>query len=177
MSDSDDFIVEEESSNRTFLYVAGGLAAVMLLAIIAIVVVALFGGNGENAAIKATNEAIAFQNSLVTQTVAAMTQEANQPRPTNTPLPPTYTPTPIPTFTPVPPTNTPTAVAQTPVPETPEGGGEAAPVETETPEVTPTLGPGGGELPPGGLGMWGAVTAAVLLVGIIVVVRRLRPAV
>jgi hypothetical protein len=172
---SDDFIVEEESSNRTFLYVAGGLAAVMLIGIIAIVVLALTGANGENSEVAVMNQTIEYQNSLVTQTVAAMTLEAS--RPTNTPLPPTYTPTAIPTFTPAPPTNTPTAVAQTPVPETPEGGGEAAPVETATPEPTPTLGPGGGQLPPGGLGMWGAVTAAALLVGVIVIVRRLRPAV
>lgn len=176
MSD-DDFIVEEESSNRTFLYAAGGLAAVMLIGIIAIVIIALTGSNGQNGEIAAINQTIAFQNALVTQTVSAMTLEAAQPKPTNTPLPPTYTPTAIPTFTPVPPTNTPTAVAQTPIPETPEGGGEAAPVETGTPEPTATLGPGGGQLPPGGLGMWGAVTAGALLVGVIIVVRRLRPAV
>jgi hypothetical protein len=147
----------------------------MLIGIIAIVVLALTGGNGENADIVAMNQTIEYQNSLVTQTVAAMTLQASQP--TRTPLPPTYTPTAIPTFTPAPPTNTPTAVAQTPVPETPEGGGEAAPAETTTPEPTPTLGPGGGQLPPGGLGMWGAVTAAALLVGVIIIVRRLRPAV
>lgn len=174
---SDDFIVEEESSNRTFLYAAGGLAAVMLIGIIAIVAIALTRSNDESAQIAAINQTIAYQNALVTQTVAAMTLEASQPKPTNTPLPPTYTPTTMPTFTPVPPTNTPTSVAQTPIPETPEGEGEAEPPETPVPEITPTAGPGGGQLPPGGLGMWGAVTAAALLVGVIIVVRRLRPAV
>jgi hypothetical protein len=149
----------------------------MLIGIIAIVAIALTRSNGDNAQIAAMNLTTAYQNSLVTQTVAAMTLEASQPKPTNTPLPPTYTPTAIPTFTPVPPTNTPTSVAQTPIPETPEGGGEAAPVETPTIGPSPTLGPGGGQLPPGGLGMWGAVTAAALLLGVIIVVRRLRPAV
>jgi len=175
---SDDFIVEEESSNRTFLYAAGGLAAVMLIGIIAIVAIALTRSNDESAQIAAINQTIAYQNALVTQTVAAMTLEASQPRPTNTPLPPTYTPTAMPTFTPVPPTNTPTSVAQTPVPEEPKDEeGEVEPAATPVPELTPTVGPGGGQLPPGGLGMWGAVTAAALLVGVIIVVRRLRPAV
>jgi hypothetical protein len=148
---SDDTILEEESSNRTFLYAAGGLAAVMLIGIIAIVVFALTGLGGENAEIAAINQTTVYRNSLVTLTVVAMTVEASQPKATDTPLPPTFTA------------------------ETPEASVEAAPVETETPVPTPTLGPGGGELPPGGLGMLGAVTAAAVLIGVIVVARRLRP--
>lgn len=180
---SDDNFMPEESSNRTFLYAAGGLAALLLIGIIAIVTIALTGSNDENARIAAANLTTAYENSLVTQTVAAMTVEASQPEPTNTPVPPTFTPTNIPTFTPVPPTHTPTTVAQVSTPETPEGETEAAPVATQTPEPaqspepTPTLGPGGGQLPPGGLGMAGAVTAAVVLIGVIVIVRRLRLAV
>lgn len=179
---ADDFIVEEESSNRTFLYVVGGMAALLVIGIIAIIIVALAGRGGENGAIEATNQAILAYNEQVTLTVARMeTVAAYSP----TPLPPTPTATftvpPTYTPSPVPPTLTFTPVAQTPIPEIGEGEEGAVDV-TESPgagEATPAAGPegpGGGQLPGAGLEMWGALVAAAILVVVIVLARRFRPA-
>jgi len=184
---ADDFIVEEESSNRTFLYIAGGMAALLLLAIIAVVVIALIGRGGDgNSEIAIMNQTIEAQNSLVTLTVAAMETVAAY-TPTFTPVPPTAVPTKIPTFTPSPqpPTFTPSPVAQTTVPEVVEGEGTPDGAEGDsgseaagTPVApTPTSGPGGGALPAGGMGMLGAIAAGATLVLVIVLARRLRPAV
>jgi len=174
---ADDFIVEEESSNRTFLYVAGGMAALLLIGIIAIAAIAFTRRGGDaSSEVAIMNQTIEAQNALVTQTVAAMETVAAY-SPTPTPVPPTATPTKIPTFTPSPPPPTFTPVAQTAVPEG-NGGDGMAEVATPTPMVpTPTVGPGGGELPAGGLGMWGAVVGALALVVVIMLARRLRPAV
>jgi hypothetical protein len=172
---ADDFIVEEESSNRTFLYAAGGLAALLLLGLIAIVVVALTGRNGDgDNEIAIMNMTIEAQNALVTQTVAAMeTIAAYTPTPSR--VAPTAVPTKIPTFTPspVPPTVTPSPVAQTPEAE----GTSSAEASAPTVTPTPTAGPSGGELPASGMGMWGAIGAAIALIAVILIARRLRPAV
>ena len=176
---ADDFIVEEESSNRTFLYAASGLAALLLLGLIAIVVIALTGRNGNgNNEIAVMNMTIEAQNALVTQTVAAMeTIAAYTPTPTR--VAPTALPTKIPTFTPspAPPTFTPSPVAQTPAPEGTTDGTSGAEAAAPGTTPSPTVGPGGGQLPAGGLGMWGAVGAALVLIAVIVLARRLRPVV
>jgi len=182
---TDDFIVEEESSNRTFLYIAGGMGVFVVVGIIAIIIVALTrGGNGDNGnnEIAVMNQTIEAQNVLVTQTIEAMQTEAAY-TPTPTPVPPTPLPTAIPSFTPTPapPTFTPTSVAQTATPEvTLDEGGEGTGGQVGTPTAagpTPTVGPGGGQLPAGGVGMWGAVLGAFVLLAVIVLARRLRPAV
>ena len=172
---ADDFIMEEESPNRTFLYAVGGMAGLLVIAIIAIVVIALTGGgdNG-NDEIAIMNQTIEAQNALVTLTVAAMETEAAY-SPTQPPRA-----TEAPTTAPTSPPPTATAVAQTPVAAATksgaEGEGEGA-AAVESPLVpTPTVGPAGGELPAGGMGMWGAIGAALVLVAIIIMARRLRPA-
>ena len=108
------------------------------------------------------NMTIEAQNALVTQTVAAMeTIAAYTPTPTR--VAPTALPTKIPTFTPspAPPTFTPSPVAQTPAPEGTTDGTSGAEAAAPGTTPSPTVGPGGGQLPAGGLGMWGAVGAAL----------------
>lgn len=175
---ADDFIVEEESSNRTFLYAVIGMGAVLVIGIIAIVLLSVLGGrNGEADAIAEANATTAAQNAAIASTKAARETIAAY-TPTATRVPPTALPTKIPTFTPAPPTFTPTPVAQTAEPSaTPESGESAGGPTTATPEVTPTALTGSGELPAGGLGMWGVAAAAAVLVAVIALARRLRPAV
>ncbi len=177
---ADDFIVEEESSNRTFLYAAGGMGAIFVIGLIIVVVMIMSGRNDPDNAIAIQNMTIEHQNKQVTLTVAQMETVAAYTA-TPSPLPPTPTWTPIPSFTPTstPPVQ-PTAVIQTPEPE--EGGGEEV-VPTEESgggatgvELTPTIGPSGGQLPESGMEMWSVIGAAAALTAIIVFARRFRPA-
>lgn len=179
---ADDFIVEEESSNRTFLYAAGGMGAIFVIGLIIVVVMIMSGRNGDaNDEIAIRNMTIEYQNKQVTLTVAQMNTVAAYTA-TPSPLPPTPTWTPIPSFTPTstPPVQ-PTDVIQTPTPETGEGeGGEATGTDgsgvSDAVELTPTVGPSGGQLPESGMGMWGVIGAAAALTAIIVFARRFRPA-
>jgi LPXTG-motif cell wall-anchored protein len=185
---TEEFILEEDdslddrgsSNRRPFLIAVGGLALVGVLAVACIAIVLSFRGRSATnadqiAAIETQNAVIAVTNEAVTLTIAALETEAA--RPTNTPEPTaTNTPTPIPTETPTP-TNTP-VVQQTEEVEVADlsgttvfgpGGLGASP--------TP-IGPlGGGEegtLPQTGIATWGATVAALLLVAILFVARRLR---
>jgi hypothetical protein len=177
---ADDFIVEEESSNRTFIYAVAGMGAIFVIGLIIVVIMILTGGNGNgDDEVAIMNQTIEAENRKVTLTVAHMETVAAY-TPTFTPSPPPATYTAIPSFTPspIPPTLTPTPLLQTP-----EGGEGAAagPEATVPPEagVTPTVGPegpGGGQLPASGLGMWGAVIGAAALVVVIFVARWFRPA-
>ncbi|MCA9979483.1 MAG: hypothetical protein KDD89_01565, partial [Anaerolineales bacterium] len=121
MSDlNDEFIIEEDEgpSNRPFLVAAGSLITLLVLSLVCLGAVRTLGiGGGSDpaedpeviaqqasiaetaTAISATNEAIAEQNALVTQTIIALTATAAAPTQTPTPSPP---PTKTPTATPSP---------------------------------------------------------------------------
>ena len=175
---ADDFLVEEESSNRTFLIVAGGMAGLLLLGLVAIVVIAFMRRGGDaNNEIAIMNQTIEAQNQFVTQTVAAMEAQAAYTA-TPSPIPPTKAPTAIPTFTPSPIPPTPTSVVQTPVAEETE---TAEPVSLAAAEITvtpaPTTAPAETTLPASGLSMWQILVASAGLIVVIVLVRRLRPAI
>jgi uncharacterized membrane protein YgcG len=110
---TDDFMEDEEEGNgagRPFMIIAGILLGIFLLTLMCIAAFAMTSRNGQQdlvAEIEMTNEAIASQNLLVTQTVAAMQTEAARPTdeptatPTEIPPTPTVTATPTPTETPV----------------------------------------------------------------------------
>jgi hypothetical protein len=105
------------------------------------------------------------QIARITQVVAEQTEIARETAlaPTSTPLP---TSTPVPTDTPLPtptPKATNTLVVATP-PTLPPG---AVPTPTRTPV-------GGPQTPPTGIGGLGAVLAAVGLIAVILVARKLR---
>jgi LPXTG-motif cell wall-anchored protein len=194
---SDDFIIEEEEqgANRTFLIIAGSLVGVLLL-IIGCVAVYAFINRGNNAAeiaaIETANAETAAQNARVTETIVAMELTANAPTPTYTPSP-TSPPTNTPTATPEP---TDTAVVQTPETAEPGDGtltatpnlagtqifgGDGGTFGTSTPiSGTGTGGSGSGTgtgtdtLPQTGFTTAGAVAIGLLLIGVLIVARRLR---
>lgn len=177
---ADDFVVEEKTSSRAFIFAVLGMAALFVISVIAIVIIALTRrGVGSSNEIAIMNQTIEAQNLLVTQTVVAMeTAAAYTPPPS--PRAPTAAPTSTPTQTksPAPAKGTPSPVAQTAIPPTSEAEDGGATVEAPTePAATPTIGPAGGQLPASGMGMWGAILAAVVLLSIIVLVRGLRPTV
>ncbi|NOR83622.1 MAG: hypothetical protein GQ526_09035 [Ardenticatenales bacterium] len=175
---ADDFVVEEKTSSRAFIFAVLGMAALFVISVIAIVIIALTRrGAGASNEIAIMNQTIEAQNLLVTQTVVAMETEAAYTPPPS-PRSPTAAPTSTPTQTksPAPAKVTPSPVAQTAIPLTPEAEeGDATEEAPTAPAPTPTIGPSGGQLPPGGMGMWGAILAAVVLVSIIMLARRLRP--
>lgn len=150
--------------------------------------------------ISATNEAVATYNSFVTQTIESMEMTANAPTATftPTPLPPTSTPaptaTPVPTETPVL-ESSPTAEGDTGGDQT--AGGDATPNAAATSifaglnTATPSSGGSGGTggtsgggtggggttptaLPQTGISMWEGLLAAVGLLALVFVARRLR---
>ncbi|MFO7683859.1 MAG: hypothetical protein R6X34_27835 [Chloroflexota bacterium] len=191
----DDYIIEEEStvvqrsSNRPFLTAVGILLFIFILAGgCAAVSLMNRGGGNEQAAqatsIAATNEAILAANAQVTQTIAAMETEAARPTDTPTPPPPTFTPVPSPTNTPIP-TNTPVVVD---VVEETEGEAAGTPnvsgtsvfepgADGSTPTPIPVVSGGdSGSLPDTGFELWAIILAAVVLVGILVMARRMRSA-
>lgn len=177
---ADDFVVEEKTSSRAFIFAVLGMAALFVISVIAIVIIALTNRSaGPSNEIAIMNQTIEAQNLLVTQTVVAMeTAAAYTPPPS--PRAPTAAPTSTPTQTksPAPAKATPSPVAQTAIPPTSESEDGGATVEAPTaPAPTPTIGPAGGQLPASGMGMWGAILAAVVLLSIIVLVRGLRPTV
>ncbi len=175
---ADDFVVEEKPSSRAFIFAVLGMAALFVISVVAIVIIALTGRRiGGSDEIAIMNQTIEAQNLLVTQTVIAMETEAAYTPPPS-PRSPTAAPTSTPTQTkaPAPAKGTPSPVAQTAIPLATEAEDSGATVEAPTvPAPTPTIGPGGGQLPAGGMGMWGAILAAVVLVSIIMLARRLRP--
>ncbi|MFQ5401393.1 MAG: hypothetical protein ACE5E7_17565 [Anaerolineae bacterium] len=184
---SEDFFIEEgedAESRRPFLIAVGVLISVFILASLCSVGVLISrrpaGGQAEQvAAIETKNAIIAVTNAAVTLTVEAMETEAA--RPTETPtLPPTSTPTQPPTATPIP-TETPVV---RPAPEetatldasiggtngAAAAGGDAAAAGGETANSAASA----EALPETGLGTWGAIVAAFLLILIVVGARRLR---
>ncbi len=164
-----DFVMQDAASDKTFRTVAAILGAFLALGIVSFIVIFFVRqADVANSPIAIQNQTIEAANYLVTQTVMAMTQEA-KPATATRPRP-TAEPTKIPTFTPSPrPTE-----AETAAEETPEATEEPSPT---APPPTPTIGPGGGQLPAGGLGMWAAVVSAGALLIVILLARQLRPAV
>jgi hypothetical protein len=185
---TEDFILEEgenegSANRRPFLYAVAALAAIGILAIACTAIFyfsdgAARGRSDEIAMIETQNAIVAVTNEAVTRTIEAMETEAA--RPTNTPRPTaTDLPTLIPTNTPRP-TDTPVVKQAEEGTETPDFSGTSAFV-TGTGGNTPTpIAPlgggttGNGSLPQTGIETWGAYVAALLLIGVLVVARRLR---
>ncbi|RMG91756.1 MAG: hypothetical protein D6706_17855 [Chloroflexi bacterium] len=177
----DEFMVEEgESSRRPFLIAVGALLTIFILAAVCSAAILLSrqnaNRNAQIAAIETENAIIAVTNEAVTLTVAAM--QTADARPTDTPTP-TATLTPSPTFTNTP-TSTPVvAQAETLQEEeatpTPNLSGTSV-FETQEEESTPTpiAAFAEEELPQTGIGTWGALVAAFILVMALVAARRLR---
>jgi hypothetical protein len=197
---SEEFIIEEEESTgrSPFALLAAALVGLLVLAVLCIAGASLLQQNGDGVSATSTviaqiNQTTEAQNAFVTQTLIAMaateTQEAlATDTPTPTPTVPTSTPsptwTPKPTETPVvqPPGDTPT----------PNLAGTSIFGGTSTFNATPTViggsggtggtggtggagGTGGtGTLPQTGVGLWGAIGAAVILVAVLIIARRLR---
>ncbi|MFW5940235.1 MAG: hypothetical protein ACOC9C_00620 [Chloroflexota bacterium] len=163
--------------------------AILLAALLGILVLAiictggvLFFRNGDQVEVSGTSTAIAeanattlAQNAMVTQTIAALETEAARPTntPTNTPVPPTETPTA--TNTPEP---SPTAVVEAPeATPTPNLFGTSIFDNTPTPiagAADDGTGTGGDTLPDTGIGLGPALAAALGLLFLLVVARRLR---
>jgi LPXTG-motif cell wall-anchored protein len=192
---TEEFVVEEEEGpNRRFLIIAGSLIGLFI--IIAACTLGYFiiqgGGDGDD---EVTDEAVAIrltenaqtnaENTRVVQTIEALTREAAA-APEDTPTP---RPTLAPTNTPVseveaaPPSATSPADATADAEGTATSEAEAAPpgegTEQDTP--TPTLAPvtpaaptGGDELPQTGFETVSLVAAALVLVSLLLIARRLR---
>ncbi len=145
----------ERGGNRVFLIMAIGLVGLILL-----------GGLGIGYYfIQLKPQQEKDRAAKMTQAVAELTvvAQATEMAPTDTPLP---THTPVPTNTPIPtPTPRATDTRVLPVADTP------APGSTATPTRTPV---GGSQTPQTGIGGLGAVLAAVGLVALILVARKLR---
>jgi hypothetical protein len=174
---SEDFVLEEGAApNRTFLILAGSLIGLFIIIAGFILGFALLQRNGqsEEVALRLTENAeILAANALVTQTVQAMQTEAA--RPTNTPEPtfttaPTDTPEPTPEDTPTlavevaeavetPDLTATSEAAEALITSTPASGAEAAP---------------SGTLPETGVETWIVAAAAIILVAVLSVARRLR---
>ena len=179
---ADDFIVEDESPNRTFLYAVGGMGAILVIGLIAIAAIVLGRQGSENNEIVRMNQTIAAQNAFVTQTVAAMEALAVvTPTSSRTAAELAAATTRIPTFTPSPRASTAdgTVVVQTKAPPATKPAAAEGDTSAAGPEATatPAAPPAAGELPSSGLGMWGAIVAGAALIVVIVLARRLRPAV
>lgn len=201
---SDDLFIEEEeqseegaSANRPFAIIAGIMALLLVIGIVCVAVIllgrsgdgvlaSLFGADGEgDVAITQTvearlteNAAIATQNFFVTQTLVAIATEDARPTETSTPAP---TETPEPTETPLP-TNT-RVIDEEPDEEATEEVAASPTVGlfvTQTPDsgAPPGGGAGGGgddgTLPQTGLGLTGLIAAALGLLGLGIIARRLR---
>jgi hypothetical protein len=195
MEDDSGYIVEEEpietreqSSNRPFLTAVGVLLLIFILAAgcSAFALMNRGGGGGaseEVAAIETQNAIIAVTNAAVTQTIAAMETEAARPTDTPTPPPPTFTPQPAATNTPKP-TNTPVVAdgaedVANDNGETPNESGTSVfddSADASTPTPIPVGGNNNDALPDTGFELWTILLAAVVLVGLVVMARRMRSA-
>ena len=147
-------VEEEQGRNRVFFIIAIGMVGLILIGLLAVVYYFIYEKprRDEQRAAQAT-QVVAEATAVARETALA---------PTDTPLP---TPTPVPTNTPLP---TPTPrVTNTPV-LPPAGTLEpGAPTPTRTPV-------GSGQIPATGIGGLGAVLAAVGLVAVILIARKLR---
>ena len=199
---SDDLYIEEEeqseeesSSNRPFAIIAGVMGLLLVIGIICVAVLllgrsgdgvlaSLFGDGGEgDVTITQTvearlteNAAIATQNFFVTQTLIAIATEDARPTETATPAP---TDTPAPTETPMP-TNTRViddesdGEATEEVPPSPTVGLFITQTPGSTAGGGTGTGGGDGTLPQTGLGLTGLIAAALGLLGLGLIARRLR---
>jgi hypothetical protein len=162
----------EESSNRTFLIAAGILGGIVLLSLICLVGVFVYQSSIATQQ-KAEQDALATQNAQVNEalTATAVVFELS--------LTPQASPTPFPTDTPVValPTDTDTPLASlTPDPAT----ATVAAGLTQVAELTMTVFPTSTSLPDSGfadnVGLPGLLIAAITLVVVIILARRLRAA-
>ena len=146
---------QDRGGNRVFSILAIGLVGLILIGILGIAFYFVrIKPQRDREEIARITQAIAEQTEIARETVLA---------PTHTPLP---TATPVPTSTSLPtPTPKATNTLVVPSPATPEPGA------TLTPTRTPIGGP---RTPPTGIGGLGAVLAAVGLLAVILVARKLR---
>jgi hypothetical protein len=155
----------EESSNRTFLVVAGILGGIVLLSIACLAAYALLFLPSQRAGQQQAATAQAIQNAQVAQALTATAEALSFPTATITP-PPTPTPliaqaTAIPATSTSDPATATVAAALT----------QAALAQlTHVPEITALPGTGIGDE----FGASGLVIAAMVLVGVIFLARRLR---
>jgi hypothetical protein len=159
----------EESSNRTFLFAAGGLGILVLIAILCLVAYVLFSSNSgraatETAIAQATQQAATIQAGL-TQTAVAQALTATSGA-TST-LPPTSTPVVA---------QASITITSTANPATATVGAAFTQIAVSTQTVIPTS----TALPNTGfadeVGLPGMLLAALALVVLIFLVRRLRAA-
>ncbi len=172
----------EESSNRTFILLALGLGALFLLGLIAIVVVFLVQ-RSTNANTQAVNATQSARNAALIAAATGSAMPTETPLPTETPVPPTEI---IPTAT-----NTSVVVSSptpsnTPGPTNTPGKPTATPTKTRTPTRTRAAvssTSGGNQTPEAtvesstpasGIGGFGWVAMAGVLVAAVFVARRLR---
>lgn len=167
----DEGIPPEESSNRTFLIAAGVLGGIVLLAIACLAGYALLILPQQNAAVQEEENALATQNAQVYNALTAtgVAFDLSQT--------PQVTATLLPTNTPVVAQPTATNTLEftlTPDPATATVGAGLTQVAASTLTVVPTS----SELPDAGfaddVGLPGMVIAAIVLVAVIFLVRRLR---
>ena len=174
----------EETQNKTFLIAVVGLGALLFLAIAAFIIWAAILNPRQQANLLAQNEQVQATNTAIVvaehSTATAEALPTEEETATAESVPPTATPTPV-----IQATHTPTPV---PTVAEGEGGEEATPtaMATATPRprrtATPTPASGGSaasetDKPPDtGLGELLPFVAAVLLVGLIILSRRLRKA-
>jgi hypothetical protein len=171
----------EESSNRTFIMAAAGIGGLLVLSMICLGVYALVIAPRQQEARIAQLTQVPQEN---TQTALDLTQTAQAERASATPAPtdtpqPSATPTVTPTEVVVIPTETPFTTLSTLAPQTATAAAQAtadALAQDATPTVTPTPTalPVTGFADEAGLPMLLLVGAA--LIGVLIVVRRLRAA-
>lgn len=170
----------EETQNKTFLYAVAGLGALLFLAIAAFAIWAFILNPIQQAKLTAQNEQIQADNEAIAIAMASTATAEAQPTPEETATvesPPTATPTPV-----IQATHTPTPLPTV----TGDEGEETTPTAaTPRPRRTATPTPTSGDSsttsepdkpPDTGLGDLLPIIAAVLLLGLIILSRRLRKA-
>ena len=148
---------EAPKSNRLFVFLAIAMGGLILLGVLALVAAFVWVVPQQRQA----------RLTALTQTVEAITAEAESwtptPEPTATEMMPTWTPTLLPTETPIP-----TATATRVVQDTGE-----QPTSTPTPTRS-ALDDWGSTTPSAGLGSFGVMAVAVGLAGLVFAARKLR---
>ena len=176
-----------ESSNRMFMFLALGLGGLFVVGLICIGAV-FFMQQGQASQVKNANATQIAQNTAVVKTATAKAMPTATQVPTDTPVPPTSPPPPTvaPTDAPIAPAPTLPAPTETAMSTAAAAGRTtaAAPAKvamvTSAPgvsslsEVTPVSTPAEGQLSQTGVGGFGMVLAAGVLLVVLFAARRFR---